>query len=171
MVIDTYTSVNYPLLGKIRNGKLILNENLNRIKNSGKPTLHTDLDLSVLSLKLFPGFNSKMLGSLSKNIHGIVIEAFGPGNAPFIQGGLLEELEKIVKAGVAVIVATQCPFGEVDMNMYETGKKLEDCGVISAKDMTSECAIVKLMFALGESKNIDGVRDFMNRDLGGEIRP
>ncbi len=55
------------------------------------------------------------------------------------------------------------------MNMYETGKKLEEVGVISAKDMTSECAIVKLMFALGENKNIEDVRNYMRKNIAGEL--
>lgn len=168
--LKTYASINFPLLGKIRKGKLVLNENVKKPSNNGTLALHTDIASAVLSVKLFPGFNSKVLGTLSKDIHGVVIEAFGPGNAPFIESDILDTLKKLVSSGVAVVVATQCPFGEVDMNMYEVGRKLEEVGVISAKDMTSECTIVKLMFALGGSKNPWEVRNFMNSDIGGEIR-
>ncbi len=96
--MSTYSSVNYPLLGEIRAGKLILNEKYPTETN--QLTLETNIDTAVASLKLFPGFNPKLLDAISKNFHGVVIEAFGPGNAPFLESGLLEEIEKTIKKDV-----------------------------------------------------------------------
>jgi L-asparaginase len=168
--MSTFSSINYPLLGEINGGKYVLKEHYDQAPKQ-KITLHTKIDTSVASLKLFPGFNPKMLENLSRNLNGVLIEAFGPGNAPFIESGLLRELKNLVDENIAVVIATQCPFGEVDMAMYETGKKLEEIGVISAKDMSSECALVKLMFGLGENRESEGVREFMHKNIAGELNP
>ena len=55
------------------------------------------------------------------------------------------------------------------MGRYEAGKNLADIGIASGRDMTTEAAITKLMFLLGQYDNPEEVRQQMETSLRGEM--
>lgn len=55
------------------------------------------------------------------------------------------------------------------MGRYETGVELENAGVVSGKDMTTEAAITKLMFLLGQSLDQEEIKLHLNKSLIGEM--
>ena len=55
------------------------------------------------------------------------------------------------------------------MDMYETGKRLQECGVVSGRDITTESAVTKLMYLLGQNWDGERVRDMLGRSIRGEI--
>ena len=57
------------------------------------------------------------------------------------------------------------------MNVYSTGRKLSETGVIPASDMLPETAYVKLMWVLGQTQNLDEVNAMIQNNLKGEISP
>lgn len=55
------------------------------------------------------------------------------------------------------------------MNLYASGRKAVEAGVISLEDMTLEAALVKLMLLTGNYKDQDRVGELMQESLAGEI--
>lgn len=81
----------------------------------------------------------------------------------------LKCVEKLVANGVVVVACSQCLQGTVSLHAYAAGKVLEDCGVISAGDMTTEATVTKLSYLLSKDLTVREVRECMVQDLRGEL--
>ena len=68
-----------------------------------------------------------------------------------------------------VVMTTQCAFGQADLSLYEVGKAAMEVGALSAHDLTSEAAVVKLMWVLGHTDRHDEIRNMMLTNYVGEI--
>ncbi len=133
-------------------------------------TLRDEICRDVFLLKLIPGIRPDILPALRRmNYRGIVIEAFGAGGMQFVRTSMLEQLKALTEAGVSVVVCSQCLYEASDLRIYEVGTKLLACGVISALDMTTEAVVTKLMWALGQTDDPDGVRRIFATNYCGEI--
>lgn len=163
-----FSSINAPCVAEIKLGEVIYNYQYNdkyEIMNIN-PTqtfeLKTDLNTDVFVLKLHPGLTGDILQFIKKNYAGVVIETYGLGGVPE-QGDydLLAEIEKLTAAGIAVVVTTQCLEGGIDLELYDLGRKLARQKVIPVQDMTTEAAVGKLMWALGNCDNYDQVKNLM----------
>ena len=94
---------------------------------------------------------------------------FGAGGLQFIRRDFTAKLQHAADAGVPVVVCSQCLYERSDFSVYEVGQKALGSGVIQGSDMTSEAAVTKLMWALGNCAGRDEVRALFGRNLAGEI--
>lgn len=78
-------------------------------------------------------------------------------------------MRETVERGVVVLNVTQCDNGSVEMQLYETGQRLRAAGVLSARDMTAEAAITKLMYVLGQNLPFDRSVELLTKPLRGEF--
>ena len=165
---SAFESVNARYAGLVSNNGLVINEQV-LPRPTGPAQLCPEINKNVFLLKLTPGLNPAVFDMLAAmGYKGIVIEAFGLGGINVLGRGL-RGIHRCVEDGISVVVTTQCLYDSSDLRVYQVGNKLLDMGVIQGRDMTSEAAMAKLMWAIGQGMDQQQIGDLFARSLAGEI--
>jgi L-asparaginase len=165
-----FTSPNYPELVESGVNLKIRRELLLPIQQNKELVVHANLDNNVVIVKMFPGMSEAVLSAILdiQNLKGIVLETYGSGNAP-TEDWFISLLVKAIKRGLHIINVTQCSAGSVNMGQYETSTSMKEIGIISGKDITTEAAITKLMYLLGQNIAPTEFKDIFETALRGEM--
>ncbi|KRL90340.1 asparaginase [Lactobacillus kalixensis] len=165
---NAFESVNVPPVAEVTSDGLVFKHKI--ADKQKKCVLNTNIDTHVSLVKLFPGFDPNLLFAMADSgCHGIVIEAYGMGGMNYIRRNMVGAVGDLIKRGIPVIASSQCLYERSDLTKYEVGRLALLEGAISARDMTSESAITKLMWALGQGMNVHEVTEFFNQDVVGEV--
>lgn len=173
---NAFSSGNYPPLAEV-GIKIKYNREFIGYKNrtaevttAEKLIVHKKFDRNVGILKLFPGITLDFVKHAlhTPGLKGVIMETFGSGNAPTSEW-FLDELADAIRKGLIIYNVTQCKSGSVEMGRYETSLNLDKIGVISGFDITTESALAKMMYLLGEGFTRSEVKKYLQESLRGEM--
>lgn len=164
-IMQTFDSPKFMPLGEFDTGVNLHPWRIVRRKR--KLTCKPEFDADVVSITLHPGMPEAAFEALlAARPHGIVLRAYGQGMLP---EHLFPWLRKVTDARIPVVITSQLLRGSIDLHRFRKQLTLEQLGVISGKDMTHECAVVKLMWALAQSRTPARLRELMEKSLVGEM--
>ena len=126
-----------------------------------------EFDSNVTLITLNPGMSDTYLDAiLDAKPHGIVLRTYGPGMIP---EHLFSWIKKVTQEDIPILITSQALRGKVDLHRYRKQITVERLGVMSGKNMTYECSLVKMMWALTQAKNEKRLRALMENSLVGEL--
>ncbi|MFY9152522.1 MAG: asparaginase [Prolixibacteraceae bacterium] len=167
---SAFSSINYPPLAMAGVEIKYFRDKIHHSTIKGILKVRTIFDENVVILKIFPGIGRKVFENILNipGLKGVVLESFGSGNIPSSRW-MISLIKNAIKQKIIFLNITQCQGGAVKMGQYETSNELLKAGVVSGKDMTTEAAITKLMFLLGQGLEQEEIKLHLNKSLIGEI--
>ena len=165
---SAFESINAGYVAKVTDRGLTVDKSCIPIP-AGSAALRTGISKNVFLLKLTPGLSPEIFEALAgMGYRGVVIEAFGLGGINVLNRGL-HGIRQAVEMGISVVVTTQCLYDSANLRVYQVGNRLLDMGVILGWDMTSEAAMTKLMWALGQGMSPEEIKKLFEQSIAGEI--
>ena len=148
---QAFSSVNFPDLAVLQDERLL---QYIRCESLERPVFYDRLDPHVGLLKLIPGVEDELAAFMLERYDGLIIESFGVGGLPDYEGGRLDAiLRGAVARGKIVVMTTQVPNEGSDLTVYHVGGRLKSSmNLLEAYDMTTEAAVAKLMWILGQTR-------------------
>jgi L-asparaginase len=167
---NAFHSANYPKLAKV-GVHIKYNDAFIRSTTEESLILRTKLDKNIAIIKLYPGISKQAMNAVfnTEGLRAVILETFGSGNAPS-HPEFIAILEEAVGKGIVIVNVTQCKGGgTVEIGRYGASLLLKKIGIISGHDITTEAAVAKLMYLLGEGLTNEELKYYMGISLRGEI--
>ncbi len=167
---EAFESLNYPHLVESGVHLKVNKKQLLQANHSNSLIVRKNLCTDIVLIKLFPGITELVLKTILSvpDLKGVILETYGAGNCTTEQW-FINLISNAIKKGIVIINVTQCSGGSVIMGQYETSTALKKAGVISGHDITTEAAIVKLMYLLGQNINPKEFKTIFETPLRGEL--
>jgi glutamyl-tRNA(Gln) amidotransferase subunit D len=167
---DTFKPVNSTPIARVENNEIImLTDDYQKRDATKKLVLKPEFSEAVALVKFHPGLDPEVIDwHVERGCKGILLEGSGLGHVSKYCFGVIANA---VKNGVVVALASQCIWGRVNMNVYDTGRDLLNLGVIPLEDMFPETALVKLMWVLGQTSDPEGAKKLLKTNIAGEFSP
>jgi glutamyl-tRNA(Gln) amidotransferase subunit D len=167
---DTFKSINGFPIAKVKNLQVTMEtDQYQRRDPKKKLVLKPNFSDKVALVKFYPGLDSAIIDFyVEKGFKGILLEGSGLGH---VSKFCFDAIKNAVAKGVVVALASQCIWGRVNMNVYDTGRDLLSFGVVPLDDMFPETGLVKLMWALGQTSDPKEAVKLLKTNIAGEYLP
>lgn len=165
---NAFTSVDFPNLASIRDGKLI-----QYIKQPKKeaPQFFLELNEKVGLLTLTPGMKGEILNTYFEYYDAVVLAGYGTGGIP--EGeyyGFHEVIERWEKKGKTLAVTTQVQQEGSDMDVYQVGRGWKNrFDLLESYEMTYESIIAKLMWILAKKRKDEEIKSLFYKPINFDL--
>lgn len=165
---EAFSSINYPCLGVLQDGEL-----LQYIENDylPQPVFYDTICPRVGLLKLIPGVPASLCAYMLRENDALILESFGVGGIPSYAGSdFLQTLEEGLAAGKTVVLTTQVQNEGSDVGVYQVGYHIRQRPqVLEAFDMTTEAICAKLMWILGQTRDVEEIHRLFYTPVANDI--
>ena len=167
---DTFKSINGFPIAKVKDQQVTMLTNQYQHRDTSKKlVLKPNFSEKAALIKFYPGLDPAIIDwYVDKGVRGILLEGSGLGH---VSKYCFDSIKNAVAKGVVVALASQCIWGKVNMNVYDTGRDLLSFGVIPMDDMFPETALVKLMWVLGQTDNTQEAVKLLKTNIAEEFSP
>jgi len=161
-----FQSVNSDPLARLINGEVEMLVEKFQERAERDLLIKDSFESKVALLKFHPNFDPEVIDwYVDSGYKGLILEGTGLGH---VSTRLYKSLKRAEKEGLFLGMTSQCIWGRINMNVYVTGRELQQFGVTPLEDMLPETAFVKLMWSLGNSENLESTRRLMLTNIAGE---
>lgn len=166
-VRNTFRTIDDIPLGMVQNRKIKMFKKDYKKKTNSTPKALIKFEKKVALIYSYPGLNKDPIDFyIDKGYKGIVFAGTGLGH---VSTEIYESVERAIQEGIIVLMSSQTLHGFVGMNVYSTGRELQNLGVIPGKNMLPEVAYVKLGWVLGQTNNPQEIKQMLLKNIAGEI--
>jgi len=138
-----------------------------RRRHDRRVVVNTAFEERVSIVYYYPNMKPDIIDALIDNgYRGIVIAGTGLGH---VNKPLYPSLKRAQEKNIAVYMTVQTLWGYVQMYVYDTGRDMMELGVVPGANMLPEVAYVKLGWALGQTDDLQKVKEIMMTPVAGEI--
>lgn len=152
--LGTFHSLDFGALGFVQRGNVIYNRMPYKLEKVKSSSIVDNVDL----LTVTAGMKEKLFVlSADSGAEGLVVEALGVGN---VTPQAFNGIKYVIEKNIPVVLVSRCPAGEtLDVYSYPgAGKWLKELGVIFAEYLNGQKARIKMMLALGLTKDLNSLR-------------
>jgi glutamyl-tRNA(Gln) amidotransferase subunit D len=167
---DTFKPVNASPIARATDQEIVmLTTDYRKRDSSRKLILKPEFSNKVALVKFYPGLDPSVIDWYTeRDVKGILLEGSGLGH---VSKACFGAIQNAVSQDVVVALASQCIWGRVNMNVYDTGRDLLALGVVPLDDMFPETALVKLMWVLGQTRDPREAKKLLKTNIAGEFSP
>ncbi|MFX0076344.1 MAG: Glu-tRNA(Gln) amidotransferase subunit GatD [Candidatus Hermodarchaeota archaeon] len=166
-VRDTFRTIDDIPLGMVKNRSIKTFKENYRKRNNSNTTVMTNFEKKVALVYFYPGLeNDQIAYFIDKGYKGIVIAGTGLGHVSTL---IYDAIERAVQEKITVLMTTQTIHGFVGMNVYSTGRELQDLGVIPGRNLLPEVGYIKLGWVLGQTNDPKEIKKLLLTNIAGEF--
>lgn len=165
---DTFKPINSTPTAIVKDKQVLMLTDDYKKRDAGrKLVLKPNFSEAVALVKFYPGLNPAVIDwYVEIGCKAILLEGSGLGH---VSRYCFNAIRKAVMKGVVVALASQCIWGRVNMNVYDTGRDLLTLGVVPLEDMFPETALVKLMWVFGQTREPEVAKKLLKMNIAGEF--
>ena len=166
-VRHTFRTINNIPLGMIQNKKIkMFHDDYNKRSKSETKAL-THFEKKVALIYSYPEIDNELINFyIDKNYKGIVFAGTGLGHVPTT---IYDSIKRGIQEGLTFLMTSQTLHGFVGMNVYSTGRELQNLGIIPGRNLLPEVAYVKLGWVLGQTQNPEEIKHLLLKNIAGEF--
>ena len=166
-VRNTFRTIDDIPLGMIRNRKIKMFTSNYRKRTKSETKALTNFEKKVALVYSYPGMENDLIDFYIDNGYkGIIFAGTGLGH---VSTAIYDSIERAVQQNITILMTTQTLHGFVGMNVYSTGRELQNIGVIPGNNLLPEVGYVKLGWVLGQTNDPQEIKEMLLKNIAGEF--
>ncbi|MHA1486815.1 MAG: Glu-tRNA(Gln) amidotransferase subunit GatD [Promethearchaeota archaeon] len=164
---EAFRTIDQVPLGMIQNRKIKMFSSDYKKRSNREIILKTKFEKKIALVYSYPGMESELIDFyIDKDYKGIVFAGTGLGH---LSTYVHETIKRAIQEGITILMTTQTLHGFVGMDVYSTGRELQNLGVIPGKNILPEVGYVKLGWVLGQTQDPNEIKNLLLTNIAGEF--
>ena len=164
---NTFRTIDDIPLGMVKNRKIKMFKDNYKKRSQSETKALINFEKKVALIYSYPGIENEQIEFyIDKGYKGIVLAGTGLGHVGTI---IYDSIKRAIQEGITILMTTQTLHGFVGMNVYSTGRELQNIGVIPGRNLLPEVGYVKLGWILGQTSNPEEIKELLYTNIAGEF--